>query len=82
MMDLSFENEQTSMAFAFGVVAMSIIAIASFFTGIIILFYVFAIIALALGFYMAYRISKEPNGNSPVKSGQKQKNSKSSRMGR
>lgn len=62
--DLSFlENEHESRAFMFstGVIVLTIIAIIAFaVSGGSIIFYVFAVLAVALGLYMAYHISRSP----------------------
>lgn len=63
-LDFSFlENQHEMQAFAFslGVIVLSIIAIAAFvFSGGSAFFYLFAVLAVALGLYMAYHISKTP----------------------
>jgi positive regulator of sigma E activity len=65
-MDLDFsflENKHEAQAFMYsaGVIVLSVIAVVAFIvSGGGILFYVFAVLAVALGFYMAYHISKTP----------------------
>ncbi|VVB77076.1 Uncharacterised protein [uncultured archaeon] len=61
------ENRYEGHAFVFslGVLALSVLAIVSFvLTGGSILFYAFALLAIALGFYMAYHLSKSPEATS------------------
>jgi flagellar basal body-associated protein FliL len=65
-MDLDFsflENKHEAQAFMYsaGVIVLSVIAVVAFIvSGGGILFYVFAVLAVALGLYMAYHISKTP----------------------
>jgi len=57
------ENRHEARAFAFslGILLFSVLAIASFaIFGGGILFYLFALLAIAVGFYMAYHLSKAP----------------------
>lgn len=56
------ENQHEARAFAFsiGVILLSVLAVAFFILGSVILFYVFAVLAIAVGFYMAYHLSNPP----------------------
>ncbi len=57
------ENEHEKQAFMFsvGVIGLSVIAVLAFvFSGGSIFFYIFAILAVALGLYMSYHLSKTP----------------------
>lgn len=54
------EHERISLMAAVGVVVLAIAAFVSFvLTGGSAIFYVFAVLALVVGFYMSYRISRE-----------------------
>lgn len=58
---LQNEHETRAFTFSVGVVALSIIAIAAFaLSGSGVVFYVFAILAILLGLYMAYHVSNPP----------------------
>lgn len=58
---LENEHERRAFAFAVGVLALSIIAIIVFaVTGNSIIFYLFAVLAVVLGLYMAYHVSNPP----------------------
>ncbi len=65
-MQLNFdfiENQHEMQAFAYsiGVIVLSIFAVAAFIlSGSSIIFYAFAVLAVALGLYMAYHMSKTP----------------------
>ena len=54
------EQEQQLVIVAVAVVVFTILAIISFLAGLnSIIFYVFAILAIALGFYLSFTLSKE-----------------------
>ncbi len=58
---LENEHEKRAFAFALGVLVLSVIAIVVFaVTGNSIIFYLFAVLAVALGLYMAYHVSNPP----------------------
>jgi uncharacterized membrane protein YfcA len=62
-MEFAFiENQHEARAFAFslGVIILSALAVAFFVYGNLVLFYLFAILAIGLGFYMAYHLSNPP----------------------
>ena len=52
-------SERLSLALAFTVILLTVIAVAAFAYNSMLLFYVVAAIVIALGFYFAYRVSKE-----------------------
>ncbi len=54
------KHEMQAFTFSIGVVVLSIIAVVSFALQVMALFYAFAVLAIALGFYMAYHLSKAP----------------------
>ncbi len=58
MEDMSGE-EKKSLVIAIGIVVLTIVAFLAFVYGGGVLFYIIALIAIILGFYMAYRVSKE-----------------------
>lgn len=70
-MQMAFlENRHEARAFAFslGVLVFSVLAIASFaLFGGGVLFYVFAVLAIAVGFYMAWHLSNAPAAASEAK---------------
>jgi hypothetical protein len=70
-MDFDFlENEHEKHAFAFsvGVIVLTILAIAAFvMTGGSLLFYLFVLLELALGFYLIYHMSKAPETAKPTR---------------
>lgn len=56
------EHEMRAFTFSVGVVVLSVIAVILFaLTGGSVFFYVFALLAIVLGFYMAWHISKPPS---------------------
>ncbi len=58
MQDLGKESQLIFVAI--GVVVFSVLAVVSFIMGAgQIVFYIFAILAIALGFYLSYTLSKE-----------------------
>jgi len=58
---LENKHEKHAFAFSISVIVLSIIAFASFaLTGGSLLFYFFAALSIALGFYLAYHLSKTP----------------------
>jgi disulfide bond formation protein DsbB len=62
-MQLAFiesQHERQAFMFAVGIVALSVLAIGSFLAAVMVLFYVFAALAIALGFYMSYHLSRTP----------------------
>lgn len=62
-MQLNFENQHEARAFALasGVILLGFLAVAAFILfGGGVLFYVFAVFAIAVGFYMAFHLSKAP----------------------
>ncbi len=64
---LQNEHEMRAFAFAVGVLALSILAIVAFaVSGSSWVFYVFAVLAIALGLYMAYHVSN-PTRQQPAK---------------
>jgi uncharacterized membrane protein YfcA len=55
------EHEMRAFTFSVGVVVLSALAVIAFiFSGGSILFYIFAVLAILLGFYMAWHISNTP----------------------
>ena len=52
-------SERLSLALAFAVIFLTVVAVAAFAYNSMLLFYVVAAIVIALGFYFAYRVSKE-----------------------
>ncbi len=58
-MNVMNEEEKKSVAIALGIVVLTIAAFVAFIYGVESLFYVVALLAIALGFYMAYRVSLE-----------------------
>lgn len=56
------QHEMRAFTFSLGVVVLSVLAVIAFvfFGGSTLLFYLFAVLAIALGFYMAWHISKTP----------------------
>ena len=54
-------HEARALAFSLGILIFSVLAIVSFIlSGAGIVFYLFALLAIAVGFYMAYHLSKAP----------------------
>ncbi|MCL5100351.1 MAG: hypothetical protein M1122_00125 [Candidatus Marsarchaeota archaeon] len=66
--DLS-DNEKISLVMSIGVVLLSIFAVIAFFlyNQNLIPFYIIAALAIVLGFYLAYRLSKEKTEQKPKK---------------
>jgi len=52
-------SEARNMAIAILVLVLSIFAIAAFALSSMALFYLLAVVAIAMGFYMAYSVSRE-----------------------
>jgi uncharacterized membrane protein YfcA len=62
-MQFTFENQHEARAFALalGVILLGFLAVAVFIlSGGGIPFYIFAVLAIAVGFYMAFHMSKAP----------------------
>ena len=71
MMDNLEKSEIQSISSAVAVIVFTIITIMSFvLTGVSILFYALALLTIAVGFYMAYNISRE--GRAPKAPGAEQ----------
>lgn len=59
--------EKTNLLAAFGMIVLSVAAVVAFvYGGGGAVFYLVTAVAMALGFYMAYRISREPAREKPA----------------
>lgn len=58
---LENKHEMQAFMFSIGVIVLSVVAVIAFIlSGGSVFFYIFAVLAVALGLYMAYHISKTP----------------------
>lgn len=67
------DEEKRSLAFAGGILLFSAVAIIAFFLKISIVFYVCAILAIGMGLYMAYNLSRPQASQASVAKPQQNK---------